>query len=506
VPTSRKGRITLSDPASADVPVDSYSACVDDITDRVIAAVALRLGLLCDVADVSGAYFHGEPIPASQGGRELYAVVPPWLREFGDFPTHDARGRANYLFMVGNFPGRRDAGPNWQRKYDAFLLTDMGMRQSVVDRRLFVKIDGPDILLLLIHVDDTKLWYSRPAVRKAFLAAWAAKFDEPPASADTSEFFVGIRSQRVAPDTIQLTCVGVIKTIESLIENYPVQPGYSVEFPMPIDGPRRLRDEPPDAVPPSPEKVTLARRLTGAIGFVATHTRADSYFPFCVLARYQGARLTEYAFKLILRLSHYLVNTKYLPLVLHAEPEGAGPWGQDGVFEVFCDTSHGNAPDGHSYGGFVLMHTGGGALAWKCRKQAIPTDSPGAQELVIASLAYRWTLSLRMLLADLELGMALLQPTPLWTDSQVVLDGTHCERLGKSSRWQSARHAMMRLGEASGIIDPRKRPAAEMVGDIVTKALAGAIFRKHRATIQGLLYILDRDDWSAEPDYYGAAT
>jgi hypothetical protein len=206
IPTSRKGRITLSDPASADVHVDTYSACIDDITDRVIACVALRLGLQCDVADVSGAYFHGRPIPTSQGGRELYAVVPPWLREFGDYPTHDAQGRPNYLFMVGNFPGRRDAGPNWQRVYDAFLIDDMQMRQSIVDRRLFVKVDGPDILVLLIHVDDTKLWYSRPEVRAAFLAAWAAKFNEPPAKADTSEFFVGIRSQRATADTIHLTC------------------------------------------------------------------------------------------------------------------------------------------------------------------------------------------------------------------------------------------------------------------------------------------------------------
>jgi hypothetical protein len=137
VPTSRKGRITLSDPASADVEVDSYSACVDDITDRAVAAVALRLGLESDVADVSGAYFHGAPIPSSEGGRELYAVVPPWLAQFGSYPTH-TRGKRNYLFMKGNFPGRRDAGPNWQRRYDAFLLA-YGMRQSVVDRRLFKK-------------------------------------------------------------------------------------------------------------------------------------------------------------------------------------------------------------------------------------------------------------------------------------------------------------------------------------------------------------------------------
>jgi len=126
-----------------------------------------------------------------------------------------------YLFMRGNFPGRRDAGPNWQRRYDAFLIR-IGMRQSIVDRRLFVRVDGIDILLLLIHVDDTKLWFNRPEVRTAFLATWAAEFGEPPAPADLSEFFVGIRSLRVSPSTTQLTCVGVIKSIQSLITDHPL--------------------------------------------------------------------------------------------------------------------------------------------------------------------------------------------------------------------------------------------------------------------------------------------
>jgi len=208
-----------------------------------------------------------------------------------------------------------------------------------------------------------------------------------------------------------------------------------------------------------------------------------------------GPRLTKLAFKLLLRLAHYLVGTMHMPLVIHtAEVEaGRGPWSQEGVFEVFCDSSHGNAPDGLSYGGFVLMHRGGGALAWKCRKQAVPTDSPGAQELLMATLAYRWTLSLRMLLADLGLGAPAVGPTTLWTDSQILLDGTRCERLGKSSRWLAARYAMMRFGVACGIIAPSKCPAADNVSDIVTKPLTGEALVRHRATILGLAHAVLED-------------
>jgi len=200
----------------------------------------------------------------------------------------------------------------------------------------------------------------------------------------------------------------------------------------------------------------------------------------------------------MIRLGHYLVGTMDMPLVIHssARPQQSGAWGPEGVFEVYCDSSHGNAPDGSSYGGFVLMHRGGGALAWKCRAQGIAADSPGAQELLMATVAYRWSLSLRMLLADLGLDAELVEPTILWTDSQILLDGTRCERLGKSSRWLAARYAMIRFGIMCGAITACKRDAADNVSDIVTKPLTVATFAKHRATIQGLVYAI-LPSWAA---------
>jgi hypothetical protein len=59
---------------------------------------------------------------------------------------------------------------------------------------------------------------------------------------------------------------------------------------------------------------------------------------------------------------------------------------------------------------------------------------------------------------------------------------------------------MIRVGEERGTIDPRKLDGAEMVADIVTKALGGTVFKKHRATILGLLYAPWREDWSVESD------
>ena len=90
------------------------------------------------------------------------------------------------------------------------------------------------------------------------------------------------------------------------------------------------------------------------------------------------------------------------------------------------------------------MHNGGGALAWKCIAHPIATDSPGAQELMSGTACYKYILSMRMLLLDLGVPADELGPTPMMTDSQIMPDGTACERLVKSSRWLAARYSCTR--------------------------------------------------------------
>ena len=127
-------------------------------------------------------------------------------------------------------------------------------------------------------------------------------------------------------------------------------------------------------------------------------------------------------------------------------------------------------------------------LAWKCKNQSIPTDSPGAQELFMATLAYKFTLSMRMLLSDINFGSPIVDPTPFFTDSEVILDGYKCERLVKSSRWMASRYAMLRYGMDRLMINPTKIAKEFNVADIVTKALTGLLFVRHRATLLGLAH------------------
>jgi len=232
--------------------------------------------------------------------------------------------------------------------------------------------------------------------------------------------YTSIACRHVTSGTIHLTCVGVIKTIESLIADYPLQAGRAIEFPTLADGsqplPRaRIHDSLHDQNIPSPSP--------------SAH-------------------------------STVLFLDEDVPAVYRGRPEA-----------------------------IAARPNGGGAGRRASRPpKALNDDSLSIQDVPTTRRdGHGCTITAPM--SSGRLGR---------TDSQTVLDGTHCERRGKSSRWLASRRAMIRAGEERGTIDPRKLDGAEMVADIVTEALAGTVFKKHRTTILGLSHAPLREDWSKE--------
>ena len=148
---------------------------------------------------------------------------------------------------------------------------------------------------------------------------------------------------------------------------------------------------------------------------------------------------------LLLRIAHYLVSTMQLHLYLAAPALTARPDGSTGfdLFEAFVDSSHASS-NGLGHGGFVLMthqQPGGprsGALAWKCQLPPEGYDSPGAAELKVVTTALKYTIAIRTLQEELDCGIGPIRPTPIFTDSKTVIDGTDCARLIRSSRWLAA--------------------------------------------------------------------
>ena len=104
----------------------------------------------------------------------------------------------------------------------------------------------------------------------------------------------------------------------------------------------------------------------------------------------------------------------------------------------------------------------------------------------MATSAYKATLALRYLLAELPMRLAQVGPTPFYMDATAVLGGVGGERLRKLSRWLAVRYAMLRWGIGCGTIDPLKVHTRDNKANGLTKALTGDEFANARAQLLGL--------------------
>ena len=495
-----KFRVAIADRTDATSGVPTFSSCVDDVTNRIIPAVAPAVRATQTTIDVGGAYYHGTPDSVEAGGRYLFARIPPWLSDlFPDaYPATDALGRHNFLRILGNMPGRCDAGRIWQRRFDVFLR-GYGLTQLMTDRRTWVRTTDEGTLIVHDHVDDSRLTSTTDAVRDAFHRAWAETFGEPLGATPQSEDFTGLRHHRIDARTTAVSCEGIILRLQRELEPFPLSTNESCNWPLTALAFTRLRAQPaPIAERANTEHLRTAATLLGIIGFITALVRADGYFAYAVLCRFATPdRLSPLAFRCIIRLGHYLVATRRLALHLTAPAPSSHSDGAPGLdlYDTYADASNGDWDSGSGFAGFVLttrrdadqppLSYGGGALAWRAHAVRAGDDSSGAAELRSAATAYKYTLSARLLQAELRVDIAPTRPTKFYLDATSVLDGFDCERLTKNTRWMAMRYAMLRWGTACKSIEPTKLPSADNPADAFTKCLTGPRFVRARAFLLG---------------------
>ena len=205
---------------------------------------------------------------------------------------------------------------------------------------------------------------------------------------------------------VEISCQGVISSLESLLGPYPMRQNTPCNTPIATSMLRSLLSQSP-GVGLRADLVPIAQKLVGTIGFIANNARPDAHFAYCVVARFtRPGALTDLSFAAIVRVAHYLVTTRELALTI-TPPSGGG----HDLFRGFSDASHGNAGDGSSYAGAAILSAGGGAISWKCISSISGDDAPGPMELRMVVVSYKYILGLRTLLKDMHCGLDQQHPS-----------------------------------------------------------------------------------------------
>jgi len=468
VPDRKKVRMTVGDLKVRGKVDNTYAPTVAFDSTRLLIQLGVLRGAQRTTKDVGGAYLFGTPTPPTEpGGRFLFVPVPPGFAEFG-YPEKDERGRQNYFEVVGNLPGRQDAGRVWGECYDKFLLTELkdtigvGFKQSVVDRRIYYMVRGDEYINTGIYVDDNLFIHSGGALWDEFEKAWSERFREP-ANAPTTALdeFCGFLMEDLPGGSTAVSAPHVMQSLADAIAPY-ARPLADCSTPLAGDALRKLPEKPSEANPLMPEEYTeIAQRLTGIAGWICGAYRFDAYLAFVAVAQHVSTNLTKRVWNAILRWCFYLLDSRDVRLYYH-------PVGQTTPFDAGADSSCLNGPlPGSSYGGYTVGFPGSGAVQFRCLVPSKLADSSAGSETIMACQCVKAIVAMRMLTE--ELGLKQHAPTPMSLDAKAVIDGTTMDRVSQQSRWLAARQAILRQMIADHITRLVKVNTNLHVPDIFTK-------------------------------------
>jgi hypothetical protein len=433
---------------------------------RLLVQIGVLRGAKRTTKDVGGAYLWGTPTPPeAEHGRALFVKVPPGFAHFG-FPETDKQGRPMYFEIVGNLPGRQDAGRIWGGCYDKFLckelkeLIGVGFRPSVVDPRIYMLVRGHEYVLTAIYVDDNLFVHSGGALWDEFEAAWSKRFKEPVNASESLDEFCGLLLEDSDDGSTAISAPHVLQSLGGALAAHPLPTSAICDTPLAGDALRTLKEPPSESNPlMSAEHTQIAQSLTGIAGWISGTYRFDAYLAFVAVAQHVPTNLTRRVWNAVLRWCHYLINTR--DVKLHFRPVGL-------TAAAAADSSCLNGPEpGSSYGGYLIGFPGSGAFQIACLVPRKLSDSSAGAEAILACQCVKAIAGVRMLLD--ELGLKQHEPTPMAMDASAVIDGSKMTRVTKASRWLAARMGILKQMISDRVMRLVKAPTETHTPDLFTK-------------------------------------
>lgn len=284
--------------------------------------------------------------------------------------------------------GLKQASRAWHKTVDA-LLKALGFKRSESDPSLYILETKSGLLFVLVYVDDMLLVGKIQEELRA-IAERIGKRVEIRIEPDVAKFLGIINHRNRVDGTLQLSSPHMISEMlhkfeiqNASVSSTPLPPGTAFASPVVTD-----EGESRDDMASVPY-----RQLVGALLHLSNTTRPDIAFATSYLSRFiQNPNRDHWnAAKHVLR---YLKKTI---------KSGISYTRSSSAFSVhgYTDSDFaGDRIDRKSTSGHVFL-TGGGAVAWRSKKQKVVAQSTVEAEYIATSFAVREALWLQRLAMDL---------------------------------------------------------------------------------------------------------
>lgn len=433
---------------------DTYAPVAKLASIRAVLAIAARQNLELQQIDIKSAYLNGE----LHDDEVIYMKPPP------GFVVKSGK----MLRLRKTLYGLKQSGRRWYQKLTWIFVDQCGLTRSDVDQAVFYRHVGNELIVVVVHVDDCTIGATTPLLA-INLKKNVMKHVE---ITDLGElhWLLGIEVRRDrARRTISLSQASYI---DAILRRYNLQDLKPVSIPM--DPNARLHSE-QRAVSSKDLSIVRTfpyREALGSLQYLSLGTRPDITFAVSILARFAGAPGVPHV-EGVKRVYRYINGTRDLWLTYGEEKKDLVGYGDaDGSMQEDRHAISGNA--------FLID---GGAVSWYSKKQEIISLSTTESEYVAATHAAKEAIWLRQLLG--QIFGSFNDSTVVYCDNQSAIALTKDHQFHARTKHIDVRFHFIRWIIEQGLIKLVYCPTAEMVADVLTKALP-SLKVKHFAAALGL--------------------
>jgi hypothetical protein len=408
------------------------------------------------------------------------------------YATTDKKGVRQLLVQCQNaLYGTMVASLLYYRKFTK-SLTGIGFELNPYDPCVANKIIEGKQMTICFHVDDCKLSHRKPKVmdkmiewlRQEYESIFEDGSGQMTVSRGKVHKYLGMTLDYTIRGQVMITMNDYIEEILTAFDKADPKGG-GTKTSAASENLFRI-DE--DCEKLQPDKAVEFHNLVAKTLYATKRARPDTCTAIAFLTTRVRAPDKDDWTKLV-HLMKYLRGTRTLPLILSANKSGILKWWVDASFAV-----HPNMR-GHSGGGLSL---GRGFPIVSSTKQKLNTRSSTETEIVGADdfmPAICWTRYF------MEAQGYQVKDNVLFQDNKSAI---LLEKNGKASSSKRTKHINIRYFFITdrvnkGDVSLVWCPTGDMIGDFMTKPLQGALFRKFRDQIMGVIPARDPGPGKAKP-------
>lgn len=412
---------------------------------KLLATIAVHLGLKAHQLDVKAAFLHGEL------SEEIYMRQPPGFE--------DPSKKGHVLRLKKSIYGLKQSGRVWNQRFDKELRA-LGFSRLIGDPCVYIRRSGSQISMLGLHVDDMEFFCSTDAAVPEFIKLLGDRNIEL-VHVGPLTYMLGVKFTF----DYRLQTVGIDQHgyIDVLLTRFGMNDAKPAPSPFP-SGVKLTKDDCPRTDKEISEMKNYPyHALIGSLLYLTVWSRPDLAYHVNALAQFSsnpGKRHWELG-KHVLR---FLKHSRDFTLILKTDPKGP-------LLTGYADADWGSSEGRRSTTGYAFT-LGSGAVTWQSKKQPTVALSSAEAEYMALSAATQEALWLRSLLS--ELGFPQRKQTTIYSDNLGAISLTEDSVLHQRVKHIDIRHHFIRDHVTNGSVKAEYLRTEDQPADALTKALPKA--------------------------------